>query len=93
MNKSEKKTEILPEIASQQRYTLSLPKDIYDEISEYANKHGVSIKEVVRQYLKFSIVSSRFIDSVNEDFEAEIVLRKKNKDGICEEKILTNVFF
>ena len=55
-----------------QKYTLSLPKEIYDEMKEQARKRGCSIKDVVRQCLKFGLIAMK----IDEDTKSEILFRE-----------------
>ncbi|MFQ5850979.1 MAG: hypothetical protein ACE5JU_10375 [Candidatus Binatia bacterium] len=56
-----------------QKYTLSLPVELYEDLREKAEKHDRSIKEVVRQCLKFGLIGME----IAEDPNAEIVFRER----------------
>ena len=57
----------------EQRYTLSLPIEIYQELKTQADKHDISIKDAVRQCLKFGLVAIR----IAEDPDADLIIREK----------------
>lgn len=57
----------------EQRYTLSLPPRLYEELREQAEKHDTSIREVVRQLLKFGLVAMKLDD----DPSTELIIREK----------------
>lgn len=52
---------------SEQRYTLALPAEIYDEIKVQAERRNMSIKEMVRQCLKFGLVAMKLDEDPNTD--------------------------
>lgn len=56
-----------------QKYTLSLPKEIYEELRGYSMQHGVSIKDVVRQCLKFGLIAMKVDGNPNK----EIIFRER----------------
>jgi hypothetical protein len=60
-----------------QKYTLSLPSEIYDDLRLIAEKHDTSIKDVVRQCLKFGLIAIK----IDEDPDAAIFFRKQIKKG------------
>jgi hypothetical protein len=64
---------------SEQRYTLALPTEIYDEIKAQADRRGMSIKELVRQCLKFGLVAIKLDEEPNTDLF--IKERVSNSDG------------
>lgn len=55
------------------RYTLSLPTVIYDELRQHAEARGMTIKEVVRQCLRFGLIALKTDDDPNVD----IVIRER----------------
>jgi 5,10-methylene-tetrahydrofolate dehydrogenase/methenyl tetrahydrofolate cyclohydrolase len=57
----------------EQRYTLSLPPEIYKELREQAKSHNMSIKEVVRQCLKIGLLTIK----VSENPRAELFVREE----------------
>lgn len=63
--------------ASSQKYTLSLPKVIYEELKGIARERDTSIKEVVRQCLKFGLVAIK----IDADPDAEIIIRRYARSG------------
>src|SRR5262245_3541764 len=56
-----------------QRYTLSLPPEIYEELRCHAERNGTTIREVVRQVLKFGLVAMK----ISEKEDSEIIFREK----------------
>lgn len=56
-----------------QKYTLSLPTAIYEELSKEAERQDRSIKEVVRWCLEFGMIGMK----IREDPNAELILREK----------------
>lgn len=60
-----------------QKYTLALPIQIYDELKIQAEKHNVSIRDIVRQCLKFGLLAIK----INEDPNSEIVFRERINTG------------
>ncbi|MBV9789516.1 MAG: hypothetical protein JOZ51_15125 [Chloroflexi bacterium] len=68
----------------EQRYTLTLPSEIYEELKGQAEKRGLSIKEAVRQCLKIGLVAMK----VDEDPNAEMFIKEKIQDasGVSEIK-------
>lgn len=66
---------------SDTRYTLSLPTPIYEDIRQIAEKHNTTIKEVVRQCLKFGLIAMK----IDADPNAEIYFREQvNQNGDTE---------
>jgi len=61
-----------------------MPQAIYDEIREQAEKHDRTVKDVVRQCLKFGLVAMK----IEETPGAEIVFREKVEveEGVIETK-------
>lgn len=55
-----------------QKYTLSLPVEIYEELKETADRYDTSVKNLVRQCLKFALIGIK----VNEDPDSEIIFRE-----------------
>ncbi len=60
------------------KYTLSLPTEIYHELDERATKHNTSIKDIVRQCLKFGLIAMKVEDDPNSD----IIFRERVKTGV-----------
>jgi hypothetical protein len=60
-----------------QKYTLSLPTEIYEELKTIADKHDTSIKDVVRQCLKFGLIAMK----LDGDSESTIIFRERIKKG------------
>ncbi|HEX8231543.1 MAG TPA: hypothetical protein VF826_19860 [Chloroflexia bacterium] len=58
---------------AEQRYTLALPGLVYDELRKEADAHDVSIKEVVRQALKFGLVAMK----LEADPNVDIIIRER----------------
>ncbi len=56
-----------------QRYTLSLPADVYKELEKLAEERGVTTNEVVRQCLKFGLVAMK----IDEDPTSELFVKEK----------------
>ncbi|MEM7131300.1 MAG: hypothetical protein AAF702_33610 [Chloroflexota bacterium] len=56
-----------------QRYTLSLPSEIYDELKKYAEEHGISIRESVRRALQFGLIGIK----VSENPDADLYIKEK----------------
>ena len=54
------------------KYTLSLPVEIYNELKDTADKYDTSMKNLVRQCLKFALIGIE----VNEDPDSEIIFRE-----------------
>lgn len=63
------------------KYTLTLPTVIYDELSMEADKQGRSIKEIVRQCLKFGLIAMK----IDQDQNAELIIREKVQINSSEE--------
>ena len=59
--------------SSAQKYTLSLPASIYEDLSEKAKQQNRSIKEIVRWCLELGLVGLKIRDDPN----AELILREK----------------
>lgn len=74
---------------SETRYTLSLPEPIYEEIRTQAEKHNTTIKEVVRQCLKFGLIAMK----MDEDPNADIFFREREDRSGEIETIETRVKF
>lgn len=66
-----------------QRYTLSLPKDVYDELSKEAEKKSISINTVIRQCLKLGLLSLK----VDSDPNAELIYREWRPSGTDGERV------
>lgn len=68
----------------EQRYTLTLPSEVYNELKEQAEKRGLSIKEAVRQCLKIGLVAMK----VDEDPNTEMFIKEKieHASGVSEIK-------
>ena len=58
---------------AEQRYTLALPAMVYEELRKEADAHDVSIKEVVRQALKFGLVAMK----LEADPNVDIIIRER----------------
>lgn len=56
-----------------QKYTLSIPTPIYEELSSEAQRQGRSIKEVVRQCLKFGMIAIK----IDQDPNADLFIHEK----------------
>ena len=64
-----------------QKYTLSLPVEIYNELKNTANNYDTSMKNLVRQCLKFGLIGIE----INEDPDSEIIFRENvGEDGRVE---------
>ena len=63
-----------------QRYTLSLPSEIYDSLRDHAEKHGTSIREVVRQCLKFGLIGIEISENPN----LELYMKEQSTDSASE---------
>ncbi len=74
---------------SSTRYTLSLPDQIYEELRIKADKHGTSIKEVVRQCLKVGLIAIE----VNENPSTDLLIRERSSNGDSSEVKETLVQF
>ena len=61
----------------EQRYTFGLPDEVYEELRAQAEKHGISLKEVVRQALKFGLVAMK----LEEDPNVDLYVREKIQNG------------
>lgn len=66
---------------SEQRYTLTLPEALYEELRKIAEANGASIKEIVRQCLKFGLVAIK-IDGTP---DSELIVREKKSAETGEE--------
>jgi hypothetical protein len=62
---------------SDQKFTVSLPVEIYDALKEIADKRDTSIREIMRQCLKFGLTAIR----ISEDPNAEIIFRERIQSG------------
>jgi metal-responsive CopG/Arc/MetJ family transcriptional regulator len=60
-----------------ERYTLSLPAELYGELKELAEHRGVSTNEMVRQCLKFGLVAMK----IDGDPNAELFIRETQGNG------------
>lgn len=58
---------------STKKYTLSLPEEIYNDLQEKADRYDTSIKNMVRQCLKFGLIGIE----VNEDPDSDIIFRER----------------
>ena len=68
------------------RFTLSLPPEIYQELKGYAEAHNLSLKEVVRQALKFGLVAIKISEDPNADlFIKEKVTEAGQKEAVVKE--------
>lgn len=75
-------------MVSEQRYTLSLPAEIYDEIKVQADQRGMSIKEMVRQCLKFGLVAMKLDDDPNTElYIKEHVPSNDGTDRVTETRL------
>lgn len=41
------------------RYSLVMPQTVYDEVEKIANNQGVTVVEVLRQYIKLGLLASK----------------------------------
>jgi hypothetical protein len=55
------------------RYTLSLPAEVYEELKKEADKREMSIKEVVRQCLKFGLIGLK----IDADPNTDLMIRER----------------
>jgi hypothetical protein len=56
-----------------QRYTLSLPAEVYKELEKLAEQRSVTTNEVVRQCLKFGLVAMK----IDGDPATELFVKEK----------------
>jgi hypothetical protein len=49
----------------EQRYTLALPAEIYEELKDQADRRGTTIKELVRQSLKLGLLAIKLEEDPN----------------------------
>lgn len=59
---------------AEQRYTLTLPEELYEELRGIAEANSASIKEIVRQCLKFGLVAIKIDGNPN----SELIVREKS---------------
>ncbi len=69
-----------------QRYTLSLPPEIYEELQEQAQRRGMSTKEIVRQCLKFALVVMKLDERDNVEFYIKEKIATAGSDDVAEIK-------
>jgi hypothetical protein len=60
-----------------QRYTLSLPAEVYDELRKEAEKKSASLNTVIRQCLKLGLLALK----VDSDPNAELIYREWRQSG------------
>ena len=72
------------------RYTLPLPEEIYNEIKAQAEKHDKSMKEVLRQCLKFGLTAMKIEDDPNADIYFKEIVQTQDTDAqpIVKEQIV-----
>lgn len=56
----------------EQRYTLTLPTDLYEQLRQEADRRGLSIKELTRQCLKFSLYAM----DIDARSDADLLIRE-----------------
>lgn len=49
----------------EQRYTLTLPTELYQELTTLADRRGMTIKELVRQFMKLGLLVAKFEETPN----------------------------
>jgi hypothetical protein len=63
------------------KYTVDLPQALYDELKEQADKRDSSMREMLRQCLRFGLIALK----IDEDPNADIIFRERvsttTKDG------------
>ena len=62
------------------RYTPSLPEEIYNEIKAQVKKHDKSMKEVLRQCLKFGLTAMKIEDDSNANIYFKETVQTPNAD-------------
>jgi hypothetical protein len=70
----------------EQRYTLTLPTEVYEELRTQAEKRSCSIKEMVRMCLKVGLVAIKY----EEDPATGLFIKEKlsDKDGVVETRLI-----
>lgn len=56
-----------------QKYTLSIPTALYEELTMEAERQDRSIKEIVRQCLKFGLIAMK----IDQDPQADLFIHEK----------------
>ena len=71
---------------AEQRYTLTLPSEIYDELRIQADQRGMSIKELVRQCLKLGLLAVK----LEEQPDTGLFIRETmpDSDGFRETRLI-----
>ena len=70
----------------EQRYTLTLPAEIYEELKVLADQRKTTIKDLVRQSLKLALLAMKLEDDPN----AGIYLKERlpDSDSVRETRLL-----
>jgi hypothetical protein len=70
----------------EQRYTLTLPTAVYEELRTQSEKRSCSIKEMVRMCLKIGLVAVK----LEENPDTGLFLKEKlsDKEGITETRLI-----
>jgi hypothetical protein len=55
------------------KYTFALPEDLYDELKAQADRHDVSITEVIRKCLKFGLIGLK----TSEDSRLKLYIKER----------------
>ena len=71
---------------TEQRYTLTLPAEIYEELRIQAERRGMTIKELVRQCLKLGLIAIKLEETP--DSGLFIKERLPDSDGIRETRLI-----
>lgn len=64
-------------MANEQRYTLTLPTELYEEVCAAAASRGISIREAVRQCLRAGMIARE----ISERPDTELLIREQRPDG------------
>ena len=70
----------------EQRYTLTLPTEVYEELRTQSEKRSCSIKEMVRMCLKIGLVAVK----LEENPDAGLFIKEKlsDKESITETRLI-----
>jgi hypothetical protein len=66
---------------SEQRFTLTLPAPVYQELKQEADARGISVAEVARQVLKFGLVALKLDGDPNVDLYVKEKTAQADSEG------------
>ena len=62
--------------SKKKRYHLVLPQELYDEVESLAERHGTTVVEILRRFVKLGLVATR----IENDPNSKLIVREGGED-------------